>query len=130
MLPLASEFGGGYLLFGCALLIALPPLGIAWIWMQVRALLTSGRLSRLALGFVVLYSIVPGFIVATTLPERRTLGRYDVLLLTLSLCGLALVPVTFVRETLAILHEGRPRGHGKRCRKRQGHQSDDPDERL
>src|ERR1700726_1175591 len=98
MLPLASEFGGRYgLLFGCAVLVALPPLGIAWILLQVRALMTSGRLSPLVLGFVVLYSVVPGFIVATILREWRTLGRYDVLLLTTSLCGLGLVPLPLLR---------------------------------
>jgi hypothetical protein len=129
MPPLASEFGGRYgLLFGCALLIALPPLGIAWIWLQVRALMTSGRLSPLALAFVFLYSVVPSFIVATSLREWRTLGRYNVLLLTLSLCGLGLVPLTLVRELLTFRSDRRARGdgRGRREKTRKRRQPEDP----
>jgi hypothetical protein len=66
--------------------------------------------------------VVPGFIVATTLPDWRTLGRYDALLLTVSLCGLGFVPFTLVREFLAIFRDRRRRDPGKasgrRTRKR------------
>lgn len=112
------------------MLIGLPPLGIAWIWVQVRALMTSGRLSPLALAFVVLYSVVPGFIVATSVREWRTLGRYNVLLLTLSLCGLGLAPLTLIREILAFVRDRRPRGHGRRRRRktRKRPQTDGPSE--
>jgi hypothetical protein len=133
MPPLASEFGGRYgLFFGCAVLMAIPPLGIVWIWLQLRALMTSGRLSLLAFGFVVLYSVVPGLIVFTSLKEWRTLGRNGALLLTLCLCGLALVALTLTRELLLLLRDWRPRdrGRGRKRKARKRSHADDTNEQT
>jgi hypothetical protein len=113
----ASDFGGKWLLLGCAFSIIFPLICFVWIAVQMKALLTVSSLSIPTLAFIILASVLPAFVVATSLRELAMLSGYSKLIFNLSLCGLVLLPVTLAREIFKFIRD-RPRRPRRKRRRR------------
>jgi hypothetical protein len=105
----ASNFGGPPgMFFGCIILLLIPIITAVWAVVQLSSLFASERLPRLVMALILLFALVPGFIVATTWRDIHTLRGYDKLLFNVCAFGLVLLPLTLVREAFRFVRDRRP----------------------
>jgi hypothetical protein len=114
----ASDFGGRHgPALGCLMLVLVPTLGLAWFALQIKSLLSADRLSWFSSAFVLVYSYIPGYIVAAVLRSHYLLAGLDRPAAIVSACGLLLLPCTITREVLKYLRDRPPPAHRRRPRR-------------
>ncbi len=105
MLCFAREMSYVGLPLGCCALFLFPPLGLAWIWLQVRALRAGDRASWLSLAAIVGIGLLAGFMVFHVARGGHLPRGYDQLVFLPSLGGLLLLPLTLTCEVLKYLRD-------------------------